>query len=209
VPEWSIEGLLLAGIAAAGGVLAWFWRETLKQALNPKRSWRRVRAWARGAVPARGSHFAVLVADLEGDEDGRQTRHVRNALQDEQGFEVHLIGRRLAIEDLGNQTEALLAAERRGRAWLDEFNGDVLVWGEVDPGGKGLHLRFLGREGGLRGSQRPAAPAATNSAPPACRSTSTATSVPSSSPWPPRPSPRRPSARAITWPTSWSRRPAG
>jgi tetratricopeptide (TPR) repeat protein len=146
VTDGSIGGLLLAIVAAICAVVGIWFRETLKLALNPKRVWRRFRAWARGSVPARGTHFAVLVADLDGDEDGQQTRHVRNAFENEQGFEVHLIGRKLAIEDLGNQTEARLAAERKGREWLAEFNGDVLIWGEVDPGGKGLHLRFLGPE---------------------------------------------------------------
>jgi hypothetical protein len=133
--------------------VGWAIVEVLKRRLNPARIDRAVESWQSGGVPAPGTHFTILVADLDGDDSGRgQTRHVIDALEDEPGFRVKPAMRRLAIEDGPDRTEARLATERKGQTLLKEFNADVLVWGHVIPGGKGLRLRFLGPEGEIAGA---------------------------------------------------------
>lgn len=92
----------------------------------------------------------MLIAVLDGDDSGRsQTRHVADAFEGERGFRRHLIPRCLREEEFGDTEDARRQAEATGQKWLDEYKADVLVWGKVIPGGKGLILRFLGREGGM------------------------------------------------------------
>ena len=98
-------------------------------------------------VRAKGTHFTILIADLDGDNDRQQTRHVRAALLGRPGLEVHLTGQLLQVADLGSQTEAQIEAERRGRKLLEEGNGDLLIWGEVRATDKELNLWFLSRGG--------------------------------------------------------------
>lgn len=105
-------GLLLG----LGALVAGIFSETVRELLpKPKRIARWMKA--RNLPPSTGESFTVLVADLDDDGDGSQTRHIRNALLREEGLEVRLIGRQLRIETLGDQTEARLEAERRGRDW--------------------------------------------------------------------------------------------
>lgn len=68
--EISIEALALGIAGLFLAVVGLAFRETLKQFFNPVRLARRIRAWARGEVPAPGTHFTILVADLDGDTPG-------------------------------------------------------------------------------------------------------------------------------------------
>ena len=110
---------------------------------------RRLRNWLkqRDLRPPDPSHFTILVADLDGDIDGRQTGHVVRALEGQEGIRVIRDGRRLKIEEVGDRAVNLAAAMEKGRGWLSEKNAEVLIWGEATEANKVLHLRLLG-EGG-------------------------------------------------------------
>ena len=127
-------------IAFAG----WYFQETLKQIFpTPRRLARWGRIW-RGEVPrAKGTHFTVLIADLDGDADGTHTRHIVAALRNYTGLDVILVGRGPKTFDLGTRVEAQLEAEKRGRDILGKLNGDVLIFGEVAQANTRLRLRFL------------------------------------------------------------------
>ena len=125
--SWTI--ILQTVIASAVvGALAFF--------VGPVRQW-----WSKTKAkwetrPSDAKKFTLLVAELEGDEDKKQTGHVIAEL--EKQFQprgeaslgitpypdVLSIGR-------GERSAALEAAKKKGQHWLYKMNGDVLIWGEV------------------------------------------------------------------------------
>ncbi len=116
--ENLLIGLLVA--LASGALLAAF-------------NWRRLRNWLRRSDlrPPDPNHFTILVADLDGDPDGRQTSHVVRALEGQEGIRVLRDGRCLKIEEIGDRAANVSAALARGRRWLSEKNADVLIWGDA------------------------------------------------------------------------------
>jgi tetratricopeptide (TPR) repeat protein len=110
---------------------------------------------ARDLPPAEGSHFTILVAELEDDTpDRKQTKHVISSLR--QQFSVHAESRAFEVRDYpkslragiaGNLVEIDRAAEQKGRDWLNEQNADLLIWGEVAEANNIIRLRFLPRDG--------------------------------------------------------------
>ena len=121
--------------------------------------WKRPNWWrwtkARDLPPAEGTHFTVLVAELEDDAaDRKQTKHVINSLRSHFGvhseshaFEVRDYPKRLQEGVAGNVAERDRASEQRGKAWLNKQNADLLIWGEVAEANKVIRLRFLPRDG--------------------------------------------------------------
>ena len=87
------------------------------------------REWFRDAAP--GSHFTILVSNLAGDEDGRQTRLVRDVFVGQRGLDVRMTCQVLALASDGGLSEAEAAAVAEGHRLLDRWNADLLVWGEV------------------------------------------------------------------------------
>jgi tetratricopeptide (TPR) repeat protein len=109
---------------------------------------------AQSPAPPVATKFAILVADLDGDANQAQTRHILHSLrmQFAEAIErrnVQVLSRgealRLATGDIAT---AEFASQNRGRAWLKEQRADVLIWGEVGAADKILRLRFLAPEGG-------------------------------------------------------------
>ena len=115
----------------------------LLENLNFRRLKRHIQA--RDLPPAAGTHFTILITDLAGDEDGKQTRHVAEALEGQPGLQVRQFGRVLAAKDHGDLAGNLAAAARQGRRWLEQQNADILIWGEVAKADQVLRLRFLSR----------------------------------------------------------------
>ncbi len=110
---------------------------------------------SRDVPPAPGSHFTVLIADLEGDDERlSQTSHVEAALAGHEGLEVVRIGSGPRLADTGSRTERQLEAERQARARLEDKNGDVLIFGEVAEANRRLRLRFIARNESLQGGAR-------------------------------------------------------
>ncbi len=102
----------------------------------------------RAATP-----FAILVADLDGDADRSQTRHILQSLRTQFGeaiargdIEILSRGEALVIPP-GNMKNGEMATTVKGRTWLKEQNASVLIWGEVGGHGKLLRLRLLPAEG--------------------------------------------------------------
>lgn len=123
-----------------------------------------VRAWAsrtwkkQKTGRADGTQFTLLVAELDGDADHTQTRHILAELEKQfppRGeARLHVLPYPEALKPgPGERTAALLAAEERGRRWLKDKNADVLIWGEVGAKDKVLRLRFTASSGG--GGQKP------------------------------------------------------
>ncbi len=176
---WTAGQVLtgIAGVLGVGALIGWYFQETLKQILPTPRD---IARWlkSRDVPAAPGSHFTVLIGDLEGDDERfSQTRHVEAALAGHEGLEVVRIGTGPRIADLGSRSEQQLEAERQGRARLEDKNGDVLIFGEVAEANRRLRLRFVARHESLQGGPDP-----TRSKRPSCRRTSARTSTPRCSP---------------------------
>ena len=99
---------------------------------------------------APGKLFAILVAKLEGDKDGSQTRHIRSSLISQFGeqsqIDVLFRDETLAMRS-GNLQAEISEAEKCGQKWLKQQRADVLIWGEVGASDKVLRLRFLSQSG--------------------------------------------------------------
>jgi hypothetical protein len=99
------------------------------------------------------SPFAIVVADLVGDADRSQTRHILQSLRTQfeeaiarSDIEILSRGEVLVIPS-GNIKNGETATTAKGRKWLKEQKGSVLVWGEVGGRDKLLRLRLLPAEG--------------------------------------------------------------
>jgi tetratricopeptide (TPR) repeat protein len=145
---WSIAGNIVASIIVGVAVLVFgrwrgWWLKT-KARLETRK--------------ADGTQFTLLVAELDGDTDHTQTRHILAELEKQfpaRGeARLHVLPYPEALKPgPGERTAALKAAEERGRRWLRDKNADVLIWGEVGAKDKVLRLRFtapLGDGGGQK-----------------------------------------------------------
>ena len=95
--------------------------------------------------PAPGTHFTILISNLAGDSDGRQTNHVRDAFLNERGLDVRRTCRVVALDAVGGSVaDAAAEAMEEGRALLADWNADLLIWGEVKKADQELNLWFLG-----------------------------------------------------------------
>jgi len=91
------------------------------------------------------SRFTVLLSALDGDNDkGLHTGHVLHALK---GIEVFGTCEVFKIDSLGLHSKVTGETLKKGQAWLQEKNADLLIWGEADEVNRTLTLWFLNREG--------------------------------------------------------------
>ena len=171
---WSIAGNIVAsiivGIAVffAGRWKGWWGRATRRGKLRAGvgavvltfAAFATFYAATRPPPPQRAAKFAILVADLDGDTDKTQTRHVVQTLRtqfaeaiERRDLQVLTRGEALRLP-AGDIMAAEIAVQNQGQAWLKEQNADVLIWGEVGAQDKVLRLRFL-RPQGNSGSAKP------------------------------------------------------
>ena len=127
---------LIFGILVALGVIAWF------------KDWWLAKWRIRWGPPAPGTHFTILVAQLDNDADNSQQKHIRQSLEAQfrgagadarMHIDIYPDTLRLKTGEIG---AALLDAEKKGRDWLWQRNADILIWGEVADANKLLRLRF-------------------------------------------------------------------
>jgi tetratricopeptide (TPR) repeat protein len=78
-------------------------------------------------APEKG--FRVLVAQLDGDEDGNLTRNVVLSLNGVQGVEVHELCRSLGVPPGQATAKGWRDAEEKARSWLADWHAAVIVWG--------------------------------------------------------------------------------
>jgi hypothetical protein len=156
----------LLGIAAV--FLFGRWRGWWGRATRRGKAWAGSGAFAFLAVAALGGYiatrkppppvakspFAIVVADLDGDADHRQTHHIRDSLETQFGeairrgdIEILVRGETLTMPPDGNLKTALETARGKGRSWLKEQKASVLIWGEAKAPDKLVRLRFLQPEG--------------------------------------------------------------
>ncbi len=100
---------------------------------------------ARFYKRAEGNYFTILVSRLARDADDSQTDHVFSALDAINGIDVVRTPQILKLDPKNSANKAREEAERRGRKWLDRFNADVIVWGQVAEQNQTLRLSFTGR----------------------------------------------------------------
>ena len=151
--EWTAWQVLawLTGVLGVGAFVAAYFTGLLN-AILPTPRWTARRLKSRDVPPALSTHFTVLIADLEGDDERfSHTSHIEAALDGHEGLEVVRIGPGPRFVDLGSRTERQLAAERQARARLEDKNGDVLIFGEVAEANRRLRLRFVARHEMLAG----------------------------------------------------------
>jgi tetratricopeptide (TPR) repeat protein len=99
--------------------------------------------------PAPGTHFTILISNLAGDADGRQTRLVRDAFVGQRGVDVRRTCHVVEVADGGGSlADAEAEAQKAGQALLNGWNADLLIWGEVKKADQELSLWFSSREGG-------------------------------------------------------------
>jgi len=80
---------------------------------------------------ASGKHFAVVLAQLENDPEGKHQFLIREALNKISGIEVILIERTISLAGIANQYDAKQAAHDRARTMLKEANAQVMIWGSA------------------------------------------------------------------------------
>lgn len=112
-------------------------------------STRQIGVWLRTnqLVLPKQSRFRILLADLDGDENGLvHTRHLETALKDQPGVGVLPVGKGPDLIDGEIVDETL----EQGHSILASHNGDSLILGSVMPAGPRIRLRMIGRyEGGV------------------------------------------------------------
>ena len=99
--------------------------------------------------PAPGKLFTILISNLGGDTDGQQTKLVRDVFLGQRGLDVRRTCHVVALDGSGGSiTEEEAQATKQGHALLDDWNADLLIWGEVRQENSELSLWFLSRERG-------------------------------------------------------------
>jgi hypothetical protein len=136
--KWVFGGLGIAGLAGS-----YLWAFTEELIPSPRELACLVSE--SFAEPAPGTRFTILISDLDGDSDSRQTKNVRASFLNQDG--IHVI-RTCRVLKLGSTAEATLLAERKGQRMLWDHNADLLIWGEVAKVDETLRLWFVRRDGG-------------------------------------------------------------
>ena len=104
------------------------------------------------AEPAPGTHFTILISNLAGDGDGSQTNRVREVFLGQRGLDVRSTCRVVVLDALGvSIADAEAGAQTKGRALLEDWNADLLIWGEVKKADRELGLWFLSAESSTLG----------------------------------------------------------
>ena len=137
-------GLWLWGAIGLGGIIAAYIGAVATEVLPAPRD---VVCLAKEQFhePAPGTHFTILISNLAGDADGRQTRHVRDVFLNERGLDVRRTCRVVRLDAVGGSVgDAAAQALEEGYALLADWNGDLLIWGEVKKADQELNLWFLG-----------------------------------------------------------------
>jgi hypothetical protein len=107
--------------------------------------------FARNAFhdPAPRTQFTILISQLAGDTDGRQTNLVRDVFVGQRGVDARQTCHIVDFDAMGGSVaEAEVKASVDGRMLLEDWNADLLIWGEVKKADQELSLWFLGRGGG-------------------------------------------------------------
>jgi len=92
---------------------------------------------------ARAEKLQVLVAPLAGEDGAALARKVAKALERRKGLRVKLLRKPLLAETEDSPGLATGAALINARAILAKAEADLLIWGEVVPPGKIIHLKFV------------------------------------------------------------------
>lgn len=146
-----------AGAAVGGGLSVW---QRLKRALGERKSEPADNAWQGRTAPAATSNkriFSVLIAHLEGDDEGAQAARVMEVLRSH--FPEGGAGPVLRLKQLPKVLSDAPddPAWKRGRKWLRKENADLLIWGNLFAAEKLLHVHVLPSED-HEGSGRPYVP---------------------------------------------------
>ena len=133
----SILGNIVASIIVGAAVFLY----------GRSRGWWLTAKAKRKTLPSDGKKFTLLVAELERDANRKQTDRVIDELEKQfpqrGDVTVHILPYHEVLSiGPGERARGLQAAEKQGRRWLCEKNGDVLIWGKVEED-KILRLRFL------------------------------------------------------------------
>ncbi|MDA0997442.1 MAG: hypothetical protein O2944_04445 [Proteobacteria bacterium] len=88
----------------------------------------------------------VRIADLNGDGGSAAAEILTTELNSRRGLRAKVMGQAVAL-DLGDDPVANMSLLSRGaERWLLDNGADVLVWGDLPPPGKVMHLRFFARD---------------------------------------------------------------
>lgn len=85
----------------------------------------------------------VRIAVLEGDGGEQATQHLVAEIGQRRGIRAKALNAKITLDIDGDPVRAMRELKRASERWLVDNGGDVLVWGEVAPGGVVLHLRFF------------------------------------------------------------------
>lgn len=85
----------------------------------------------------------IRIAVLEGDGGEQATQHLVAEIGQRRGIRAKALNAKITLDIDGDPVRAMRELKRASERWLVDNGGDVLVWGEVAPGGTVLHLRFF------------------------------------------------------------------
>lgn len=147
-----------AGAALGGGFSVW---QRLKRVLGERKP-APVAKTRQGrtatTVAAKNRVFTILLAHLDGDDEGAQAARVMEALRAEfpEGGAAGLV---IVIKQLPKVLSGTSEddTEKRGHKWLRKENADILIWGNLVQDEKLLRLRILPSED-HEGAGRPYVP---------------------------------------------------
>lgn len=83
----------------------------------------------------------IRIAPFSGTDGERHGRYVANAIEKRKGVRVRALPKTLTLES-GDTPSQVAAAAAKGRQWLAESAGDLLVFGDVAASGGTIRLRF-------------------------------------------------------------------
>jgi tetratricopeptide (TPR) repeat protein len=147
-PRWAtIWKWLSGGVTVLVGFYLWLLSQGFESIPTPTEIWCEYQEKIVSPIPAPNTHFTFLVATLDGDSTGKQTKHIVAALRGQKGIGVLRTCRVLHISTDGLETDAESVAMKYGQQWLKERNADLLIWGEVVSADKALRIWFLPRKG--------------------------------------------------------------
>ncbi len=142
--EWVAGNVLgTIGSAALLGLVGWGATTTIYD--DP---------WKKGLPePCEQDRICVVVAGLQGDEDGRQTAHIIHSLEEvfatlegESPIQIQTLPRRISRSLTGNSADNRKEQRVHAQLWMEQQKADVLIYGEVAKADSVLRLSVMATE---------------------------------------------------------------
>jgi len=128
----GLFGLIVLALVGVLGGLWWKWRTIEKlPGMQTVLSWLYAKTlWRKSPLPRpEGGRFAVAMAHIENDPDGKNEEHLVEALRDFEGIQVLRFDRTIPLAEHPDPEEAERSGHELARTYLHESGADALIWG--------------------------------------------------------------------------------